>query len=244
MKWGFFTPAHIGTLVLAVLMIGMLYHGLKNKSVRVQTLVLLPLSFSGIAAIMYNLLRWGEPLAYLPLHLCSLNALVLPLAVITRNKKLCNLLLLWCLGALVALVANFEMVNTELFGEVFNFYFFPHVFEFGIPVLLFKLKLAEKDPECISSTISITMLIYTFVHLCNLAINHYCASIGSGLRVNYMFSLDATNPLTALFYKVIPYDYWHMYMVIPIVGVYLLAVYAPELAAKYTTSHARSHTIA
>ena len=57
--------------------------------------------------------------------------------MLTRNKQLCNLLLVWCLGALVALIANFEMKETELFGEAFNFYFFPHVFEFGIPVLLF-----------------------------------------------------------------------------------------------------------
>lgn len=241
MKWGFFTPVHIATLVLAALILGVLYHGLKNKSEKVQTLVLLPLSCSGIAAIIYNLLRWGEPLAYLPLHLCSLNALILPIAVATRNKKLCNLLLLWCLGALVALVANFEMVNTEVFGEAFNFYFFPHVFEFGIPVLLFKLKLAKKDPECISSTITITMVIYTLVHLCNLGINRYCAAVGNSLRVNYMFSLDATNPLTALFYKVIPHDYWYMYMVIPIVAAYLLVVYAPEISAKYVTSKARSH---
>lgn len=241
MKWGFFTPAHLATLMLAAVIITALYYGLKNKSEKIQTVVLFPLSLSGIAAIVYNLLRWGEPLAYLPLHLCSLNALVLPIAVLTRNKQLCNLLLLWCLGALVAIVANFEMVDTELFGETFNFYFFPHVFEFGIPVLLFKLKLVKKDPACISSTLSITMVIYTLVHLCNLGINRYCAAIGSGLRVNYMFSLEATNPLTALFYKVIPHTYWHMYMIIPIVAAYLLVVYAPELSAKYQTSRAHSH---
>jgi uncharacterized membrane protein YwaF len=244
MKWGFFTPVHIATLVLATLILGGLYHGLKNKSQRVQTLVLLPLSCSGIAAIVYNLLRWGEPLAYLPLHLCSLNALILPIAVATRNKKLCNLLLLWCLGALVALVANFEMMNTEVFGEAFNFYFFPHVFEFGIPVLIFKLKLVEKDPMCIGTTLSTTMFLYSFVHLCNLVINRYCASIGSALRVNYMFSVEATNPLTALFYKLIPHDYWYMYLIIPIVAAYLLVVYAPELAAKYLPARTHSHTTA
>lgn len=244
MKWGFFTPVHIATLVLAALILGGLYHGLKNKSQRVQTLVLLPLSCSGIAAIVYNLLRWGEPLAYLPLHLCSLNALILPIAVVTRNKKLCNLLLLWCLGALVALVANFEMMNTEVFGEAFNFYFFPHVFEFGIPVLMFKLKLAKKDPACIGTTLSTTMILYSIVHLCNLVINRYCASIGSALRVNYMFSVEATNPLTALFYKLIPHDYWYMYLIIPIVAAYLLVVYAPELAAKYLPARTHSHTTA
>jgi uncharacterized membrane protein YwaF len=242
MKWGFFTPTHILTLVLAAAMLLCLYYGLKNKSRKIQTLVLFPLSLSGIAAIVFNLLRWGEPLAYLPLHLCSINAMLLPFAVLTRNKTLCNLLLVWCLGALVALVANFEMQETELFGEAFNFYFFPHVFEFGIPVLLFKLGLAKKDPKCIGSTLTITMFLYTLVHLCNLIINRYCISICSSLRVNYMFSMEASNPLVALFHKLIPHAYWHMYPVIPIVLVYLLALYAPHIYSRYSSGSLSHHT--
>lgn len=232
MKWGFFTPTHILTLMLAAVIVTGLYYGLKNKSQKVQTMVLFPLSLSGIAAIMFNLLRWGSPLEYLPLHLCSINAMLLPFAVLTRNKTLGNLLLLWCLGALVALVANFEMTEAVLFSESFNFYFFPHVFEFGIPVLLFKLGLVKKDPACIGSTMTITMFLYTLVHLCNLGINRYCAVVGNGIRVNYMFSVEPTNPLVALFHQLIPYEYWYMYMVLPIVGLYLMLVYAPELTAR------------
>lgn len=243
MKWGFFTPAHIMTLVLAAAMLLALYYGLKNKSQKVQTMVLFPLSLSGIAAIVFNLLRWGSPLEYLPLHLCSINAMLLPFAVLTRNTKLGNLLLVWCLGALVALVANFEMADTELFGVAFNFYFFPHVFEFGIPVLLFKLGLVKKDPDCIGTTISGTMFLYTLVHLCNVGINRYCSMVGNGIRVNYMFSMEPTNPLVALFYKVIPHPYWHMYMVLPIVLVYLLVLYIPELTARHRTNALRHHAV-
>lgn len=232
MKWGFFTPTHILTLVLAAVTLTALYYGLRNRSAKIQTAVLFVLSLSGIAAIVFNLLRWGSPLEYLPLHLCSLNAMILPVAVLTRNKTLGNLLLVWCLGALVALVANFEMTETEVFSESFNFYYFPHVFEFGVPVLLIKLGLVKKDVSCIRSTLTITMTLYTLVHLCNVGINRYCMAVGSDIRVNYMFSLEATNPLTALFYKVIPYAYWHMYMVLPILGAYLMLVYAPQLAAK------------
>jgi len=238
MKWGFFTPQHILTLVLAAAMLTALYHGLKNKSQKFQTALLFPLSLSGVIAIVYNLIRWGAPLEYLPLHLCSVNALLLPVVVLTRNKTLGNLLLLWCLGALVALVANFEMVDAALFDESFCFYYFPHVFEFGIPVLLFKLGLVRKDASCIRSTLTITMLLYTLVHLCNVVINRYC-----GVSVNYMFSMEATNPLTALFYRVIPCEYWHMYMVLPIVGVYLVLVYAPELSVKYRRTELRRRTV-
>lgn len=242
MKWGFFTPAHLLTLLLAAGMLLALYRFLKYQSEKVQTGVLFALSLSGIAAIVFNLLRWGSPLEYLPLHLCSINAMVLPLAVLSRSKTLGNLLLVWCLGALVALVANFEMADAILFSASFNFYFFPHVFEFGIPVLLFKLGLVKKDPACIRSTLSITMLLYTFVHLCNVAINRYCAAVGNGIRVNYMFSVDPSNPLVALFHAVIPHAYWHMYPVIPIVALYLMLVYRTELAERYGTVSLRRRT--
>lgn len=227
MKWGFFTPVHILTLILAAVILAALYLLLKGKSRKLQTAVLLPLSCSGIVAIVYNLLRWGAPLHYLPLHLCSINAMILPFVVLTRNKTFGNLLLVWCLGALAALVLNFEMVETEVLGEAFNMYYFPHIFEFGIPVLLFKLKLVEKDSKCIGSTLGITMGIYTAVHVINKLIDGVF-----GVRVNYMFSVEPTNPLVALFYRIIPYEYWYMYMVLPIVAGYLLIVYAPELAAK------------
>ena len=243
MEWGFLTPAHLISLAVAVLIVIALYWILKNKSPKVQIWVLFPLACSGLAAIVYNLLRWGEPLAYLPLHLCSLNAIVLPIAVLTRNKTLSNLLLVWCLGALVALVANFEMATTQLFGEAFYFYYFPHIFEFAIPLLLFKLGLVKKDARCIGSTIGITMLIYTLIHFCNKGINAYCASIGKDLQVNYMFSVDATNPLTALFYQIIPYEYWYMYLAIPVVAAYLLIIYAPELMNWYRNRKKSQETV-
>jgi uncharacterized membrane protein YwaF len=98
MKWGFFTPQHILTLMLAAAMLDGLYLWIRNKSPKFQTGVLFALSLSGVAAIVYNLLRWDSPLQYLPLHLCSLNAMVLPVAVLTRNTTLGNLLMVWCLG--------------------------------------------------------------------------------------------------------------------------------------------------
>ena len=239
MKWGFMTPAHIATLAMAAAILVGLYRFLKGKNEKIQTAVLFVCSCTGVAAIVYNLLRWGSPLEYLPLHLCSINAMLLPVAVLTRSRRLGNLLLVWCLGALVALIANFEMAEAKFFGESFVFYYFPHVFEFGIPVLLFKLGLVRKDPACIGSTLTITMGIYTLVHLCNVVINHFCALAGNGIRVNYMFSIDPSNPLVALFHRLIPHAYWHMYPVIPIVAVYLMAVYAPEISARRRQKHLR-----
>lgn len=232
MKWGSFGVVHIASLALGAALIIGLYFALRKASRKVQTLVLGVLSFSGMAAVVYNLLRWGSPLEYLPLHLCSLNALVLPAAVFTRNKTLGNLLLLWSLGALAAVVVNTAQAEFEIFSSVFAFYFFPHVLEFGIPILLFKLGLVEKDPKCILPTIGITMGTYTLIHFINLLINDYCAAKGMDITVNYMYSTGPEIPLMQLFYSIIPSPYWYMYCIVPIIAVYLAAVYAPQFLRK------------
>ena len=137
MKWGSYGPIHLLSLAFAAAAVIGLYFILKNRSMMVKTIVLGILSFSGIAAIIFNLVDWNSPLEYLPLHLCSINALLLPIVVFTRNKQLGNLLLVWCLGALAALVVNQAQADFVVFSATFNFYFFPHVLEFGIPILLF-----------------------------------------------------------------------------------------------------------
>jgi uncharacterized membrane protein YwaF len=237
MKWGTFGPVHILSLLVGAGLLVGLYFILKNRSQRVQILVLGILSFAGISSDIYNMLAWGSPLEYLPLHLCSLNALLLPIAVFTRSKILSNLLLVWSLGAAAALLLNQAAAEATLFSIPFCTYYFAHLADLGIPILLFKLHLTKKDPRCILSTIGITMGVYTLIHFLNLGLNALFAQNGimSGdalLQVNYMYSLAQENPLLQVFYSIIPAPYWYMYMIVPILVVYLLIVYAPQLLAK------------
>lgn len=231
MAWGTFGAAHFATLIFALILIVVLYYILKKCTQKTQVLVLGIFSFSGIAAIIYNLAMWNSPLEYLPLHLCSIGAMVLPFAVFTRSKVFCNLTLLWALGAAMALVLNHSIAHTTLGGHVFCFYYFPHVFEAGIPVLLFKLGLCKLKARYIFSTIGISAAIYTSVHFINVKINDYCReneivdSAGRIIDVNYMYSIMPDNPLLDLFYEWIPMPFWYMLPVIPIVLIYLGAIY-------------------
>lgn len=240
MTWGTFGVVHIITIVLAAVLNVALYYILKPRSKRVQMIFLGILSFSGVAAIIFNLITWGSPLEYLPLHLCSLNALVLPFAVLFRSKRLGNLLLLWSLGALFALLINNASADFELLSWTFVFYYFPHVFELGIPILLMKLKLVKLSVKCVWSTIVITMASYTAIHFINVWINDYCLtnqvvdSSGDIIQVNYMYSITPENPLLQLFYNLIPHEYWYMYLVVPVVVVYLGIIYlAQYLLARH-----------
>ena len=238
MIWGSFGNIHMITLFLAVLLLVGLYYLLKNKSMKVRRAVLGVLSFSGIAAIVFNLLAWGSPLEYLPLHLCSITAILLPIGVLTRSRRICNLLLLWCLGAVFALVVNTAQADYELVSWTFTFYYFPHVLEFGIPILMFKLGLVKKDYRCIGSTLLITLMIYSVVHTLNVLLNGYFEShqildhSGQLIQVNYMFSVIPENPLLGLFYQLIPMPYWYLYLAVPIIAVYLVAIYIPEFVGE------------
>lgn len=235
MLWGSFGTVHIASLLLGAGIILGLYFALRTCSAKTQTIVLGILSFSGIAAVVFNLVTWGSPYEYLPLHLCSLTALVLPVAVLTRSKVLSNLLLLWSLGAIMALVVNTAQANFEIFSATFFFYFFPHLLEFGIPILLFRLGLVEKDVKCIGSTLLITGCVYTAIHFANVWLNNYfvaaniCNPSGAVVQVNYMYSLRPENPVMALFWTWIPYEYFYMLPVFGIVLVYLALVYLRQL---------------
>ena len=232
MVWGTFTLTHIITLILGAGIIVGLYFLLKNKSDKTQKIVLFILSFSGIAAVIYNLLAWNSPIEYLPFHLCSLSAMVLPITVFTRNKYLGNLLLLWSIGALAAVTLNNAVADAEITSWVFVFFFFPHVLEFGIPILLFKFGHIKLDKKCIWSTVAITMGAYVVIHFINVFLNQYCVShnvldwAGNIVQVNYMYSIfHEWNPLLKFFYDIIPYSFWYMFLCIPVAVVYLGAIY-------------------
>jgi uncharacterized membrane protein YwaF len=237
MLWGSFGAIHIVSLVLAVAFHVGLHFLLKGRSKRIQTIVLGALSFSGIAAVVFNLVTWGSPLEYLPFHLCSLNAMALPFAVFTRNKTVSNLLLLWALGAVLALVLNQAQAEYEIFSATFAFYFFPHALEVGIPILLFSLGLVKKDCRCIISTVVITLVCYTAIHFINLGLNAYIEanqitdSSGALIRVNYMYSLAPENPVLVMMHNVLPLPYFYMFLGIPLIVLYLSVVYVKEFYA-------------
>ncbi len=240
MLWGSFGATHILSLLFAAGMNVGLYFLLKRKSDTVRKRVLFPLSFAGIAAIVFNLVAWGTPLEYLPFHMCSITALLLPATVWTRNNVLGNLLLLWCLGALLALLVNTAQANYRIFSWTFFFYFFPHALEFGIPILLFALGMVKFHPKYILSTVAITFVIYTGVHFINLAVNAYAAGNGiinpSGnlVQVNYMYSIAPANPVLDFFWSVIPCPYWYMYLGVIVIALYLGAIWlGVRLKRKY-----------
>lgn len=236
LTWGSFGAVHLITLVLAAGIIFGLYFLLRALPEKGRYWTLFALSLAGISAIVFNLVAWGSPLEYLPFHMCSITALLLPVVVLTRSRVVGNLLLVWCLGALLALVMNQAQAEYEIPSATFFFYYIPHVLEFAVTVYLFKFGYVKKDYRCIPTTVGLTMGIYTLVHLINLALNAYLASAGKTdsagevLTVNYMFSMDPNGvPLLTLFRQLIPHNYWYMYGAVVVLVAYLVVLYLPGI---------------
>lgn len=235
MIWGTFGIAHILSLIIGAGLLVGFYFLLKEKSEKAKIIILGILSFSGIAAIIFNLVAWGSPYEYLPLHLCSLNALVLPIAVFKRSNVLSNLLLLWSLGALMALVVNTAQAEFVIFSPTFCVYYFPHLLEFGIPILMFKLGLVKKEARYIGSTIGITLGVYTLIHFINVYLNKYFIdeqitnASGEIIKVNYMYSVRPEIPLLELFWSFVPCEYWYMLPVLLVIVIYLFLLYIKQL---------------
>ncbi len=229
LKWGSFTPLHIATLIISVCMIVALYFILKHKSEKTQKIVLFVLSLTAPAAVIYNILVWGTQstiLEYLPLHLCSINAILLPFLVWRKSNFLGNLLPVYSVGAIAALVFNTFQAEYAIFDHVFVMYYFPHTFEFGIPILMLALGLVQIKPKYILPCIVTTFVMYTGIHFSNLFLNQYLAanqfldSAGNLIRVNYMYSLDPMgNPALVFFWNILPYEYFYMLITLPIFAI-------------------------
>ncbi len=233
LKWGSFSSTHIITLCLSAVIIIGIYFILKNKSDKTRRIVLFILSLAGPAAVLYNILMWGlksTVLEYLPLHLCSINAMLLPFLAGSKNNFLGNLLPFYSVGALAALIFNTFQADFLIFDHVFAMYYFPHTLEFGIPIIMIALGMVEIRPKYILPCLGVTFVIYTAVHFANLGLNEYLRtaqildSAGNVIEVNYMYSLAPMgNPALEFFWSIVPHEYFYMLVALLIIGVvYLL----------------------
>lgn len=233
MPWGHFSTAHITSLILVVV-IGVLgYFLLRKKSEIVQKYFMIGLSMPGIFAIIYNLIAYGNPIEYLPLHMCSIAAILLPIAVIRKNNIIGNLLLIWGVGSLSALIFNQLAADYLLFSMEWFIFLIPHACEVIVIVYMFLLKHIKLHPKYIISSIVLTIVIYTIIHFCNIGINEICIANnlldpnGELIQVNFMFSLVPEIPALELMYGLIPYKYWYMYSFGISIAIYLSLIYIP-----------------
>lgn len=178
--------------------------------------------FSELTAAMGGFNWWGE----LPLQLCNINMLLIPLAVLKKNRALMG----FCfyvgpLGALMALLmpgngfSGFSLLLPRMLG-----YYGTHfmVLVEGLALVCFGLyrpRLRDLPRVCL------TILAVSFgVFLINMALRL------SGLhpKANYFFSVETEgNFLLELFYRLLPFPYLYVLPGFGILIPYMLLVTLP-----------------
>lgn len=231
LQWGAFSTCHIISLVFSMIAVPLtLYFTLRNRSEKTQRIVLFICSLWGPTSVFYSFFVWGAQtsyLEYLPLHLCAINALLLPILILTKNRVLGNMLPLYSLGACFALIFNTFQADYKIFSMVFACYFFAHTFELCIPFLLLKFGIIKTHPKYILPSVGITFGIYTLAHFVNLAVNDYFLThevtniygeiIVPG--VGYMFTTGPSgNPALEFFWNILPYPYFYLLTSFPIIA--------------------------
>ena len=181
-----------------------------------------------ITAEMGGFNWWGE----LPLQLCNINMLLIPVAVLKKNRPLmCFCFFLGPLGAMMALAmpGNGFDGYSLLLPRMLGYYgtHFMIVIE-GLALVtfgLFRPKLRDL-PRAILTALIITFVIFLF--------NLFLRWSGLHPKANYFFSVETEgNALLELFYRWIPTAFLYLLPSTIILGIYMLVITIPfELADR------------
>lgn len=162
---------------------------------------------------------WGE----LPLHLCNINMLIIPIAVWRKNRSLMSFsFFLAPLGALMALLmpsAGFEGYSI-LLPKMLGFYgtHFMVLIE-GLALATFGLYRPKfKDlPK--------TLLTVLIVAFCIFLIDVFIRTSGLNPKANYFFAMETEgNPVLNIFHNLIPVPFLYLIPCLAVLGVYMSIV--------------------
>ena len=230
-----FTPLFFAltALFLALLIIASLL--LRRKSERVKALILscacgvtllgfiaykyfisIDRDYALITAGMGGFNWWGE----LPLQLCNINMLLIPLAVLKRWRPLLSFCFFVApLGALMALIMpsngfdGYSILLPRMIG-----YYFTHYMIFIEGLAIAALGLFRPRFRDLPMTV-LALLVIAFIIF---GVNMLLRVTGLHPKANYFFSVETEgNPLLELFYRWIPVPFLYL-----LPGAVILAVYA------------------
>ena len=175
--------------------------------------------FNVITANMGGFNWWGE----LPLHMCNINMILIPIAVLKRSRPLmCFGFFLGPLGAMMALAMPTNGFDgySLLLPRMLGFYgtHFMVVIE-GLALVTFGLfRPRFRDlPRAILAALFVTTVIF--------GINMLLRWTGLHPKANYFFSVETEgNPLLELFYSWIPLPFLYLLPCSVILGIYMTLV--------------------
>ncbi len=191
-----------------------------------------------ITANMGGFNWWGE----LPLHLCNINMILIPIAVLRRSRPLmCFCFFVAPLGALMALLmpGNGFDGYSLLLPRMLGYYgtHFMIVIE-GLAIVCFGLYRPKfRDlPRTVLAALLITLVIF--------GINMLLRWSGLHPKANYFFSVETEgNFLLEIFYKWIPVPFLYLMPAVLILTPYMALITAPFAIADHMKAKREKSTV-
>ena len=160
---------------------------------------------------------WKE----LPLHLCNINMLLMPLAVYTRKRPLLSFCFFVApLGAMMALLmpsigfSGYSVLLPRMLG-----YYGTHIMIVLESLALYTLGFYEPEYKDIPKTVILMLPISLTVFAINLAL----IASGACSDPNYFYIMDPEgNAILELFHSMIPLPYLYLLPCYPILFAYML----------------------
>ena len=170
-----------------------------------------------INAAMGGFNWWTE----LPLNLCNINMIIIPIAVWKRNRSLMSFsFFLGQLGALLALMmpstgfSGYSILLPRMLG-----FFFTHFMVLIESIALASYGLYKPTYKDIPKTM-LTAVVVSFVIF---IINMILRKTGLGPKANYFFSVETEgNPVLEIFHKIIPVPYLFLLPALLVLGPFML----------------------
>ena len=178
--------------------------------------------YNHITAAMGGFNWWGE----LPLHLCNINMILIPIAVLRKSRPLMSFcFFLGPLGAFMALAMpgngfdGYSLLLPRMLG-----YYGTHFMIMAEGLALAFFGLYRPRFRDLPKTV-LTALIISFVIFC---FNLLLRRTGLHPHANYFFTVETEgNPLLELFHRWIPVPYLYILPSVVILGVYMTLVTLP-----------------
>ena len=179
--------------------------------------------FDRITQTMGGFNWWGE----LPLHLCNINMILVPIAVATKNRALMSFcFFVGPLGAMLALIMpgngfdGYSILLPRMLGY-YGTHFMVVIECLAVVTFGFYRPKFRDLPKTVLAIILISLAIF--------GINMLLRTTGLHPKANYFFTVETEgNPVLDLFYNLIPYPFLYL-----LPGTLVLGAYAAIITCGF-----------
>lgn len=212
-----FNLTHILTVILfPVLIYIVLNFALKKRDAQTQRKVLfLICCFNALLYLSYKIVQAHDQsynfdiFTNLPLHFCNINLILLPLAIILKNKTLSAYQFYFgsVLAMLALLIVDPAFRSKPLFEFTCLVYFYYHSMLVVIPILLVKFKHYTPSFKRVWQP-SLMLVFLTFIiHLVNVVFR----ASGIAEESNYFYTYGLRGDFfTEFFWSILPYEFFFL----------------------------------